>query len=537
MLPKALAAHKVRKTYLNIVSLNKEKESMRRLAFTCTILYLLIASLFTIAQAADPINIGSRRELFVDDYMVDSMKNVELKSHEPTRREIAINWDKPWEGSGSGYTTVFQDGDIYRMYYKSWQHTGQAKDCPRHPLVIGYAESDDGINWRRPNLGLFDFRGIKENNIILGHIQGANRKRGECHDFSPFIDKNPKVKPDARYKAVGLAYGDGYGEELWAFKSPDGIHWTLMHGTPVYTEGAFDTQNIAYWSEKYGKYVLYYRVFVDGVRHIERAFSDDFINWKRDGLINFGKGEPNMTEQFYVNQIKPYYRAPHILIGFPNRYVDRGLTASTFELPEPELRKQRIAKSLRFGTAVTDSILITSRDGKTFHRGDDVFLRPGLRTKFNWSYGDNNIAWHVVETDSTEDDSPREISLYATENYFTGTSSRLRRYTLRLDGFVSAHAKHDQGELVTKPFTFEGKELSLNFATSAAGFTKVELQTADGKPIPGFTLDEADILYGDSLDRIASWKGKKDVSSLIGKPIRMKFVMSEADIYSWKFIP
>ena len=77
--------------------------------------------------------------------------------------------------------------------------------------------------------------------------------------------------------------------------------------------------------------------------------------------------------------------------------------------------------SPRYGTAVTDSFYITSRDGKNFRQSNDVFLRPGLRTRHNWSYGDNYIAWHVVETESTKDDSPRELSLYATESYFTGT--------------------------------------------------------------------------------------------------------------------
>ena len=493
--------------------------------------FLLVLTFTHCTMADKPVDIGNRRELFIDDYMIGSMKNVALKMHEPVRREISINWDKPWEGCGGGYTTVFQDGDKYRMYYHAWQIPGNGSNAPQHPLFICQAESKDGIHWNRPSLGLFEFKGSKDNNIVLKNIKGY-----ECHDLSPFIDKNPKATPDGKYKAIGLALGPGSKVTgLWAFKSPDAIHWTLMKDGPVYTQGAFDTQNIAYWSEKDQKYVLYYRVFVDGVRHIERAFSDDFINWKRDGLLDFGDGAPTMGEQFYVNQIKPYYRAPHILIGFPARYVDRGITPSTYLLPEPENRKHRVAYAQRHGTAVTDSVLISSRDGKTFRRSDDVFLRPGLRTRYNWSYGDNYIAWHVVETEPTDDDSPREMSLYATEAYFTENYARLRRYTMRIDGFMSAHAKHTTGELITKPFTFEGKQLSLNFGASAAGVIKVELQTADGKPIPGFTEADADIICGDSLDRTVSWKGKNDVGSLRGKPIRMRLVMRESDVYSWKF--
>jgi hypothetical protein len=204
-------------------------------------------------------------------------------------------------------------------------------------------------------------------------------------------------------------------------------------------------------------------------------------------------------------------------------------------LPEWELREKRMTVTPRYGTAVTDSIYITSRDGRNFRQSNDVFLAPGLRTKHNWSYGDNYIAWHVVETESTKDDTPRELSLYATESYFTGRQSRLRRYSLRIDGFASIHAKLQKGEFTTKPITFSGKELSLNVATSAAGSVQVEIRSPDGTPIPGFTLEDCDIIYGDSLDRRVSWKENTSVESLIGRPVVLHMVMREADVYSLVF--
>ena len=164
-----------------------------------------------------------------------------------------------------------------------------------------------------------------------------------------------------------------------------------------------------------------------------------------------------------------------------------------------------------------------------------MFLPPGLRTKHNWSYGDNYIAWHVVETESTKDDAPRELSLYATESYFTGRKSRLRRYSLRIDGFASVHARLQKGELITRPITFSGKELSLNVATSAAGMVQVEICSPAGTPASGFTLADCDIIYGDSLDRRVSWKGNTNVESLIGRPVVLRVVMREADVYSLAF--
>jgi len=486
--------------------------------------------------AAEPtvIELGSRRELFVDDHLLASLRHLQLLVHQPVREELVAQFDAPWEGNGCGYFTVLHDPreSVYRMYYHAWQIPTGIE--PGGPLTIAYRESKDGIHWTRPELGLCEFNGSKANNIILDKMADGT----SCHDFSPFLDANPQVQPEARYKATGAGFQTGRG--VWAYQSPDGIHWKPMADQPVFNKGAFDSQNVSFWSPLERKYVLYYRIFskpgYNGTRLVNRAVSDDFIHWTDEGTLAFPEGEgPQPMAQFYVSQIKFYERAPHHYLGFPARYVDHGLTASTPLLPEWSLREKRSTVSPRYGTVITDSVYITSRDGKNFRQSNDVFLRPGLRTRHNWSYGDNYLAWHVVETDSTRDDAPRELSLYATESYFTGRDSRLRRYTMRIDGFASLHAKSQEGECVTKPVTFSGQELSLNCATSAAGLIRVELLDPDLKPIPGYTLSDCDLIYGDTLDRRVSWRGKKDVQSLAGRPIVLRFVLREADLYSLKF--
>jgi hypothetical protein len=106
---------------------------------------------------------------------------------------------------------------------------------------------------------------------------------------------------------------------------------------------------------------------------------------------------------------------------------------------------------------------------------------------------------------------------------------------LRLDGFVSVNAPYKGGEIVTRPIMFKGKELLLNFSTSAVGTVKVEIQDATGGPIEGFALSDALTLWGDEIGRVAEWKGGHDVSKLAGKSVRLRFVMQDTDLYSIRF--
>jgi hypothetical protein len=126
------------------------------------------------------------------------------------------------------------------------------------------------------------------------------------------------------------------------------------------------------------------------------------------------------------------------------------------------------------------------------------------------------------------------MSCYTNQDYAQPTS-HLRRYALRLDGFGSAHADYAGGELVTRPLVFSGDRLTLNFATSAAGGIRVEIQDAEGRPIPGYALADGVEAIGNELERVVRWKGGHDVSSLAGRPVRLRLVMKDADLYAFRF--
>lgn len=499
------------------------------------------------AQPATPASggvtdIGSRRELFVDDALIDRLSGkAELRLHHPVPKEIALIHDAPWEGSGSGYHSIFKDGDRFRMYYKAWQLDVSDKGVKTnaHPLFCCYAESSDGIHWTKPALGLHEFKGSKANNIVIasGKIGNVNADAGHPAIFK---DENPDAPADARYKAMIRSAGP---RGLLPFKSPDGLHWSPMSDAPVITEGAFDSQNLAFWDGERREYRAYWRIFTAGVteeknwkpeghRAIRTATSKDFLHWSQWQDVKY---TDSPSEHLYTSQVKPYFRAPHLLIGFPTRYTERGWSDSMRALPELEHRQWRAKASERYGTAITEGLFMASRDGVLFKRWNEAFLPPGIEREGTWNYGQQYIAWQAVQTKSDLEGAPDELSLYAGENYWTGTSSALRRYTLRLDGFVSASAPMSGGELITKPIRFKGGKLALNFASSAVGGVRVEIQDADGKAMPGFKLDDCPPVFGDSIERAVTWKNGGDVSMLAGKPVRLRFELKDAEVYAYRF--
>lgn len=502
--------------------------SVCRLPVQVGLFWSALLGLASFSSAAEPVDIGARRELFVDTALVERLGGkAELRLHHPTPREIALTFDKPWEGNASGYPTVFQDGDIYRMYYRGHRYIIDAPPLRQAQAeVTCYAESRDGVHWVRPSLGLFPWPETKENNIVW-------RGGPETHNFAPFKDTNPACKPEERYKAIG---GTVTSKGLLTFKSADGIHWSPLSDGPVVTTGAFDSHNTVFWDAERRQYAMYTRYFSEaefkGLRSIGVSYSPDFGKWSQPVGLTYPHSPP---QQMYTNQIAPYYRAPHILFGFPTRYVARPLTAHVQSLDPVPLRAKLTAADERVGTDLTDGLFMTSRDGQSFHRFDEAFLRPGPQGQGRWIYGDNYQSYGLFETKSAESDGSHEISLHFNENSWRDPVHRLRRYSIRLDGFVSLHAPLAGGEATTRSLTFSGQRLVLNYATSAAGSLRVEIQDAAGKPVPGFALADAEELYGDSTNQQFAWKNSGDVSELSGKAVRLRFVLRDADLYSWWF--
>ncbi len=455
------------------------------------------------------VDIGTRLELFVDYHLIDAMEGTRLELHEPIPGETVLTFDQPWEGRFCGYVTVLRDGQRYLLYYRGLP---VARADGSDSEVTCVALSVDGIHWTKPHLGLFEVDGTLDNNVVLaGHAPLS-------HNFSPFLDTRPGVPESERFKALGGTESSG----LVAFISADGFRWSKLQEEPVITDGKFDSQNVAFWSEAEGVYVCYFRTWSGGgwagYRTVSRATSPDFVNWSETEPMTFGDAP---MEHLYTNQTLPYFRAPHIYTAICARFLPgrRVVTPAQAEA---------LGDFAGYSGDCSDTVFMTSRGGTRYDRTFmEAFVRPGVGLS-NWMSRTNYPSYGLVPT------GPATMAFYIQRDYAQPTHY-LQRMTLRTDGFASVRAPYDGGEMLTKPLLFEGSALVINHATSAAGSIWVEIQDASGNPLPGFTQEDADEVIGDEIARTVTWNDNADVSALAGQPVRLRFVMKDADVYSMQF--
>jgi len=453
-------------------------------------------------NSSEHINIMDKREIFIDNYLIEEMNGASLVKHAPKDEGAVLFFDKSWEGPYSAYCTVIEDNGLYRLYYR-----GDGTIC--------YAESKDGHSWSKPNLGLHRIKNSSENNVIIFDDYPVT------HNFSPFLDKNPKVNAFQKYKAVGGK--DSLG--LMAYTSADGIRWTKLQQKPIITKGAFDSQNVAFWSEEEGQYICYFRIWSEGnfiqkrgFRTIARTTSKDFINWTEPVAMSFGD---TPMEHFYTQQTSPYFRAPHIYIAIGARFMPGRKVIN-------ENQAKEIGVNLDYYNDCSDVYLMSSRGGDKYDRYFmESFIRPGIGLS-NWSSRTNYPALNIVQTGETE------MSIYIAKNY-AQKNAHLSRYSMRIDGISSIESGYYGGYVISKTLLFSGSELEINYSTSAAGEIRIELLDEHGLAIAGYTHDDCDPIIGDEISKMVSWRGKKNLGHLTSTPIRLKIYLKDANLFSFKF--
>ena len=550
--------------------------------------YLLLCAANTLVMAQTAIPVGSRKQLFIDQRLIESSDGISLTVNHPyqTGEELVVP-DQPWEKGGDigTYSTVSRedgpDGPKIRLWYSLQLGEATAATGFNPPvMVVAYAESRDGIHFQKPVLGLVEKEGSKQNNIVFPTdlsvlaVGGGSVRR----------DDNPNAPPAERYKSWSKHYprkGSGIlgPHRLWV--SPDGLHWTL-HPTVLTGLRKADTQPNWFWDERIGRYIGYSREWVqvrEGpgglVRMSSYNESDDMLHWdnmhialspdERDlaasprPVVDPAKHEISGDTFRLRRKSAPEGQAaaaqPGVKVlvenadevptpGAPVDFYSAGIfpykaAQDTYIGLVPAFFHWRIEGRGSYPDT-TDVQLAVSRDAMHFTRpgGRVPFLRLGPSGRF-----DSKWIWALPEPVRMGD----ELWIYyfgTNENHsmvLDPASARrktaISRAILRLDGFMSADAAYEGGTLTTPSMVFSGSHLELNLDTSAGGMARVEILDERGKPISGFTSLDTDELNGNSVRMRVSWRGSQDVSKLAGKPVKLRFELRNCKLYAFQFVP
>ena len=517
----------------------------------------------------EPIDIGSRPQLFLDDHVVDSTADVQRQLHRPTRHEgnPILRADMPWEQGGNGVylyggTVMFDEEDgVFKMWYrtasvdrdvsggKSSEVEGAYKAC--------YAVSEDGLRWERQRLGLVEHGGSTDNNMLppaqgtMSHIRRPNLLK----DYA-------EPDPRRRYKIAYMDRIDGRWGLCQGY-SPDGIHWTMNVGEPSFFARPVAPNGILFgWDPRMRKFVHYHRksqsvrADVDGrvarsrVATV-RSTSEDFSDWgdTRDVIWKSEADPPGWSPAHGVDLAAVLY-TEELYVGF----VDSCSTHWVEDVPAEAWDAYRG----EFADYRTE--LLISRDGDDWTRVAPhwEFMRPGL-----WGTWDGSLvglAKPIVLDD--------EILIYYTGSNLPGGVAHENHpqhglvhkvvdgqrlgfaigvARMRRDGFASMEGYEPTGTLTTRPLVFDGDSLVINArapdrpfgadSTPATPFgrLRVELLDAAGEPLTGFSADDFDVFTGDDVRHVATWRGGDGLRSLGRQPVRLRFHLTNAALYSFRF--
>ncbi len=445
-------------------------------------------------------------QIFVDLDDLEPLDNVQQLRHEVEKfpGNPVIAPEKPWERSGGGPAASFIYDDEEKLF-KCWYQGVIGDEKPAAgggyegygPHTLNYATSKDGIHWERPNLGLHEVMGTKENNVVIPNTHHDGKDHWESVQKDPF-----DPEPARRYKGFGWSSKTG---GLHTMTSPDGLNWTHSSDQEHVVPGG-DAQAMMIDPLK-KRYVLFVR---SGPRATYE--STDFIHWSKP---------TDSIEWKYPGSVYNH-------MGFV--YGDTYLGwVSWFHADKSDARFPNL-----------DIHLMSSRDGRQFRLVDPERPVVPCGTFGEWD------RWMTMLTGAP----PIRVGdkLYI---YYRGFSRRHKPFglpeykdtieagglglgTLRLDGFASLAAGFDGGRVTTKPIVFDGRKLSINAKANWHAHVRVEVLDVEGQPITYFTAGDCAAMQADRVDAEITWKNRPDLSELAGKPIRLRFHLQNARLYSYR---
>jgi len=465
-------------------------------------LALLIGRETTADDSVQPI---SHARMFVDNQHVASESRIKRTLQQPQKLPTpVITTQGSWDNSPYLFGTVIfdQQDQIYKAWYMSYNY-GQPLPV-RTPFL--YATSKNGRDWTYPNLGLFEYEGSKQNNIIL-------QNAGHHDSYSPSVVKDlHEADPARRYKMIFWdfsAHGSYNGDEgmMIAF-SPDGIHWKRWQDKPILASAKIensisDVMDVLI-DPMDGKYVAYTKGWANPFPHhrqIVRTESTDFINWSTPEVVLRHANTVEDTESYGM----PVFVHEGMYFGLLRVY--HSMTDKTIDIQ-----------------------LTSSRDGQSWNRvaNQATFIPKGADDA--WDRGMLFSTAPVIRNDVME----FYYGAWDGNHDSRSRNSAIGVATLPLNRFVAVEAAAEVGTLQTRSQEITHRFLNLN-ANVRNGRIRVALTDADGNSIPGFSMADCDAINGDSLQHHLSWQGRSDLTSLKGQQVSLRFEISgDAQLFAFR---
>jgi hypothetical protein len=466
----------------------------------------------TNAAGAELGNVGSERQLFIDTAFFDQSENVCLRLQQPLKTgEKNVQYDKPWESATLNWFCVLQDPGVidkeakYRMWYECYDVAGWPTS---DDTSFCYAESRDGIHWTKPELGLCEYQGTTNNNILFRQI-GHGDHQSRVHGTGVFID--PTAPPEARYKAVsqGQWQSSTPPYRIAGMVSPDGLKWTRLP-RPICDSFA-DSQYSCFWDPHRCKYVLYGRV----ASGLGRAESSDFSQFSPLSPMLAPNAQDPSDSNLYNSAVLKYAGAANVYLMFPSLW-------------------QHVPDTLDIRMAV-------SRDGVhwTYPEQARPFVPLGMPEAFDSAtlYMGQGVIDAGDETWLYYSGSPLLHQKTELENLVKCQQPRaMSRLVLRRDRFVAVEADKTGGWFVTPPLRFAGDTLQLNVDVRTGGCVRVALLDEQGCALPGCGIDDCLPVIGDHLDAVVRWKNEVNLAESAHRPIRMRVELQDARVFGFQFI-
>lgn len=469
------------------------------------------------SQSAEPIDIGSDKQLILDGLFLAESRGVSLKIHPPRKTgDATLRREHEWESASLNWFNVVQDpGQIdrrakYRMWYEAYDVDGWPT---ANDTSFCYAESRDGIRWTKPVLRMFSYKGSDRNNILFRQIGSkASGNRSRVHGTGVFIDTH--ASPKARYKAVGQGLFVRPGQRphrIAGMYSADGLKWTRF-SKPIINVFA-DSQYSGFWDASRERYVVFGRVGGRG-RSIGRSESVDFSHLGPLKLVSqTGDSDPPNSDLYNSPAIK-YAHAPNVYLMFPSLYQH-----------EPDTLDIRLAVSrdgIRWSRPDRKTAFIALGKGNVFDSGSLYMGQGMIRVEDElWLYYSGSPLRHQ-EAELGKLTKPENARVYS-------------RVVVRLDRFVAATAGPVGGSFTSPPLRFTGNKLNLNVQVRSGGHMRIGLLDAEGRPVPKFSVSDCVPITGDSLSKSVEWKGGGDVGTRATKPTRLRIEMSDARLFGFQF--